>query len=291
MALNPLGMIAKQNNLLTVAELSLHLSRRYLQPYSHPKSPHKFTQAQLMACLILRAYLKTTYRGVIEVLGASDQLQERLGLRRVPHYSTLKYFADRAGTLEIVDAMLAELVQHFADENAEVAIDSTGIETTSASAYFQTRSGTKRKKYVKLSVCVLCGSMMPAGLVVSWGPCNDKAVAQSLLDKARAAVQPRTLFADAGYDAEWVDEYCRHEWGVNSWIPPAMRCDDGTVNGTYRSQMTPPAIKQNGYTKRWIVESFMSGLKRTTGSMLNARQQATLFVEAGLRVLAYALRR
>ena len=28
MALNPLGMSAKQNNLLTVAELSLHLSRR-----------------------------------------------------------------------------------------------------------------------------------------------------------------------------------------------------------------------------------------------------------------------
>lgn len=34
----------------------------------------------------------------------------------------------------------------------------------------------------------------------------------------------------------------------------------------------------------------MSRLKRTTGLMLNARQQATLFVEAGLRVLAYALR-
>ena len=78
---------------------------------------------------------------------------------------------------------------------------------------------------------------------------------------------------------------------MNSWIPPAMRCDDGTVNGTYRSQMTPPRLKRKGYTKRWIVESFMSGLKRTTGSMLNARQQATLFVEAGLRVLAYALRR
>ena len=136
MALNQLGMSAKQNNLLTVAELSLRLARRSLQPYSHPKSPHKFTQAQLMARLILRAYLKTTYRGVIEVLDASDQLQEHLGLRRVPHYSTLKYFADRAGTLEIVDGMLAELVQHFADENAEVALDSTGIETTSASAYF-----------------------------------------------------------------------------------------------------------------------------------------------------------
>jgi hypothetical protein len=47
--------------------------------------------------------------------------------------------------------------------------------------------------------------------------------------------------------------------------------------------MAPPRLKRKGYTKRWIVESFMSGLKRTTASMLNARQPATLFDEAGLR--------
>ena len=63
----------------------MRLSGRYLQPYSHPKSPKKFTQAQLMTCLILRAYLKTTYRGVIEYLDTSDKLQKCLGLKRVPH--------------------------------------------------------------------------------------------------------------------------------------------------------------------------------------------------------------
>lgn len=38
------------------------------------------------------------------------------------------------------------------------------------------------------------------------------------------------------------------------------------------------------------VESFMSGLKRTTGSALSARGEHALFIEASLRVLAYALR-
>lgn len=194
-------MSAKRNTLLDVARLSLRLASRYMQPYSHLKSPKKFTQAQLMTCLILRAYLKTTYRGVIDVLDASAELQKLLDLKRLPHYSTLKYFADRSDTLAIVDAMLAEIVQAVAGENEAVAIYSTGVETTSASAYFRTRSGSQRKKYVKLSVCVLCGSMTPAALAVSWGPCNDKAVARELLDKSKAAVQPRTLFADAGYDA------------------------------------------------------------------------------------------
>jgi len=266
-----------------------------MQPYSHPKSPKKFTQAQLMTCLILRAYLKTTYRGVIDVLDASEKLQKCLGLKRLPHYSTLKYFADRSDTLAIVDAMLGDIVRQVVEQSGdaddEVAIDSTGVDSTSASAYFCTRSGRRRKKYVKLSLCVTCGTMLPASLVLSWGPCNDKAVARPLLEKARAVLQPKTMFADAGYDAEWVHEYCRDDWGVKSWIPPAVHRKDGGINGKYRSKMTPRRLKRNGYGRRWIVESFMSGLKRTTGSMLLARDQAGMFTEAAIRVLAYAIRR
>lgn len=38
-------------------------------------------------------------------------------------------------------------------------------------------------------------------------------------------------------------------------------------------------------------EAFLSGLKRTTGSALLARNEQALFCEASLRVLAYILRR
>src|ERR1700742_1082995 len=205
MALNQLGMSVEPNTLLEVARLSMQFSGRYMQPYSHAKSPHRFTQAQLMTCLILRAYLKTTYRGVIEFLETSNELKKCLKLRRLPHYSTLKYFADRSDTLAIVDAILADVVRQVVaqsgDADGEVAIDSTGVESTAASAYFNTRRGGKRKRYVKLSLCVTCGTMLPASLVLSGGPCNDKAVARPLLNKTRAAIQPKTLFADAGYDA------------------------------------------------------------------------------------------
>lgn len=281
--------------MLEVARLSLRLARRYMQPYSHAKSPHKFTQAQLTACLILRAYTKTTYRGVVELLDASEKLQKCLGIKQLPHYSTLKRFADRSDTLAIVDAMLAEIVSQVVAQSGEadqeVAIDSTGVESTSASAYFKTRSGRKQKKYIKLSLCITCGTLLPASLVLSWGPSNDKAVARPLLEKAKAVIQPKVLFADAGYDAEWVHQYCRDDWKVTSWIPPAVHRQDGKINGKYRSQMTPRRLKKNGYGKRWIVESFMSGLKRTTGSMLSARGDSSMFTEAAFRVLAYALRR
>ena len=171
-----------------------------------------------MTCLILQAYLKTAYRGVIEVLNASDKRKKCLGLKRLPHYSTLKYFSDRSDTLAIVDAMLAEIVSQVVKQSGEqeVAIDATGVESTSASPHFCTCSGRKRKRYVKLSLCVTCGTMLPLSLVMSWRPCNDKAVAKKVLEKSSAVVRPRTLFADAGYDAEWVHAYGRDDWGVSS---------------------------------------------------------------------------
>jgi hypothetical protein len=264
-----------------------------MNDYSHPKSPHKFTQPQLMSCLILRAYLKTTYRGVIEILETSEALRERLGLDRLPHYSTLKRFADRSAVPDIIDAMLMEILRQVKEARGseveeDVAIDSTGLETTSASAHFRTRTGRKRKQYVKVSVAVTCGSMLAAGVVVDWGPRNDKAEARELLKRTREKLQPACLFADAGYDAEWVHEYCRNEWGVRSYIPPAVHRKDGKVNGHWRSKMTRLPKK---YGRRWHVESFYSGLKRTTGSALLARNDDALFAEAALRVLAYTIRR
>ena len=61
-------------------------------------------------------------------MDASDKLKKVLGFTCLPHYSTLKYFADRSDTMKIVDAMLAEIVGHFTSAEEEVAIDSTGVE-------------------------------------------------------------------------------------------------------------------------------------------------------------------
>ena len=70
----------KPNVLLTVAVLSLQLARKYVDHYSHTFSPQRFTQEQLLTCLILRAHLKTTYRGIIEFLEVSESLKSSLDL-------------------------------------------------------------------------------------------------------------------------------------------------------------------------------------------------------------------
>ena len=77
------------NDPISVAAMALAAGRKALSDYSHPKSPHKYTQPQLFALLILKQLFKIDYRGVVLWVERWRELREALGLTRVPHYSTL----------------------------------------------------------------------------------------------------------------------------------------------------------------------------------------------------------
>ena len=78
-----------------LARTALAAGKKALPDYSHPKSPHKFTQPQLFAMLVLREFFKLDYRGLVTFVSEWAELRDALELKRVPHYSTLKYAADR----------------------------------------------------------------------------------------------------------------------------------------------------------------------------------------------------
>lgn len=277
-----------------VAALAMQLGSRHMADYGATRSRHDFTQRQLLACLILRAYTKTTYRGILELLVISPNLRQQLGLAdKLPHYTTLQKFSARSKVLEIADALIQTIGKAAFRQTKEprlAAMDATGLETTTASAHFQCRRGGQRRKWVKISAIVLCGSLLPMSLVMGWGPTNDKCQAQSLMAKAQTVAMPDVLYADAGYDAEWVHAQCREEWGAESVIKAAVHRADGKRNGIWRSGMSKNYLKKMKYGKRWAAESFFSGFKRTMGSMLTARNADQLLKEATFRVLAYTLR-
>lgn len=80
---------------LAFLKTALEVARRSLPAYSHAKSPHKFTQHQLFALLCLKEFLQTDYRGLVQVISEWSELREVLGLKRLPHYSTLCYAHQR----------------------------------------------------------------------------------------------------------------------------------------------------------------------------------------------------
>jgi transposase len=277
-----------------VAQLAMRLSRPHLADYGATRSRHDFTQRQLLSCLILRAYLKTTYRGVLEVLAISPTLRHHLGFGdKLPHFTTLQKFSGRSRVVAIVQALLARLGSLTVQQSpgSAAAMDSTGLATTTASAYFRSRQGKPYRSWVKVSTVVLCGSLLPVALVLDWGPSNDRIQAPELLRQAQTVGPVERLYADAGYDAEWIHAQCREQWGVESVIKPNGQRADGVRNGKWRAGMSPEHLQARGYGRRWAVESFFSGLKRTTGAALSARKPDQMLAEAAFKVLAYALRR
>lgn len=69
--------------------------KRTLDDYSHPSSPRLYTQSQLFACLVLKTFLGMDYRAISVFLSDFSEAREMIGLKRVPHYTTLQKACQR----------------------------------------------------------------------------------------------------------------------------------------------------------------------------------------------------
>ena len=80
---------------LALAKQTMRIAQAALPEYSSLYSRHDFTQHQLFTILVLRQFLKTDYRGIIQMLADFSDLRKALGLKKIPHYSTLCYAEKR----------------------------------------------------------------------------------------------------------------------------------------------------------------------------------------------------
>ena len=285
---------AEQTQLMRMVRLTMRAAQKCVNAYSCPKSRRDFTQPQLVACLVLKVANRSDYRGVCELLTLSEPLREAIGLEKVPHWTTLQKFMAKPQVAEVIDAVMAQVLREVGvlERPGDIAVDSSGMQNGVASLHYVAKRGRNGRgqvrKTVKVSVAVLCGALLPVGLVVSLGSSADMQQMPALLDQVESRMTPTALYADSGYDAEWVHERCREEWGTESLIPPVVRAPDGRIKTKWRAAMLElPEV----YGRRWHVESFFSGLKRTTMGTLASRQPNTLLAEAQMKVLTYAIRR
>jgi hypothetical protein len=88
------GMETSKSTLI-VAQEALKAGQESLSDYRHRKSPHKFTQPQLFACLVVKEFRRMDYRGIWVLLQEWAELRKILGLNKVPHFTTLCAAAQR----------------------------------------------------------------------------------------------------------------------------------------------------------------------------------------------------
>lgn len=261
----------------TVLQAALVVAGESLPAYSHRCSPKKFTQHQLFACLVLKNFLKTDYRGVVAQLRDCRCLLEILGLEKVPHFTTLQKAARRLLVSSSARKLLDATVREQLGRRQCVplaAIDSTGLECTAASGYFVRRrasvSGPWKTmtyhRYPKLGVICDVASHFILAFGTSRGPRLDMKEFQPLLDDVLARVRPAMIVADAGYDSEANHCHAREACRVRSIIPPKHgRPTHKPAKGRYRRLMQV-RFNSEAYRQRAQVETVISMIKRRQGS-------------------------
>ena len=282
-------MTRKSNSIVGTAKMAIKVAKKaFPEPYSHAKSPHKYTQAQLAACMVLKTILRCDYRRIVEMLEMMPAIRKILGIKSVCHHTTLYYFARNRLTDEKLQAMLAAVIESVGHKKLTLAVDSTGLSVTSASAHFVARSGRKRKGYVQMTLAATVGSQLVASVQARNGPHGDARYLVPAVKQAQAnGVLVREVLADAGYDSNWNHRWCRGQ-GFRAWIPPIVRSASGAIGGWDRARC---AIRPKRYGKRWHVESVFSAIKRRTGASIAARRPAAQKLEAILKAVAYSIHR
>src|SRR5689334_17112811 len=112
-----------------VAMEALAVGTKALPSFSHRCSPQVYTQPQLFACLVLKAFFKTDYRGVAAILTDCHDLVAALCLKAVPHFTTLQKACARLLAKAPANRLLDATVRRFMRRRRRVrraALDSSG---------------------------------------------------------------------------------------------------------------------------------------------------------------------
>lgn len=265
-----------------VARAALLAAQRVLPFYTHPNSPKVFTQHQLFACLVLKNFLKTDYRGVVAHLADHPELCEVLRLKRVPHFTTLQKASRHLLAAKPAQRVLESTIRMCYGRRRQIAssaVDSTGLECTAASGYF-----VRRRRHVTLPwKTVVYHRFAKLGLVcdtschfilairVGRGPRPDVDELVPLVSDALRSMLLKCLVADAGYDSEANHRFAREQCGIRTLIPAKHgRPTEKPAKGRYRRLMQT-RFDEDLYHRRAQVETVMSMIKRRQGSHARGR--------------------
>jgi hypothetical protein len=275
----------RESRYVKVARIAYDLAKRTVPRYSHPKSPHHFTQPQLVACVLLLLYLDVSYRDMEEWLLASDQVCGVLELTRVPDHSTLSRTFKKL-RLSDLEAMKDDLLTQLGVEEEVVAGDSTSFRLSQASAYYQTRTGRSYTEWIKGAYAV----GMSSRFILAWrsglGSQPDFGFLRPLkrqsarYGRRRDGCRDWLFLADAGFDAKGV--------GRLDIIPPIRR------NGKWvdpkrkeRADRVSAARLDGLYGQRWQIETVNSVIKRKFGDTIRSRSLRLQRREPILKALVY----
>lgn len=276
------------------------VATKTLPMYSHQFSPKKFTMPQLLTILVLKKFFKVDYRGITVLLHDLPELPKTIGIKSIPHYTTIQKAAKRILTFSSAVNILYATVECTlqSPQNIELAaIDSTGLETGHISPYFLERCNkgkiphrnTRLTKWPKLAIVADVKSHIILAALSTYGPCSDSAHFKDALTLLPEGIRIEKLLADAGYDSEKNHVLANEHYGIKTIIPPKVGHPYKSLpRKPYRNEMATNFDKES-YRQRYQIETVFSMIKRNIGDTLMERSEQSRNSEMQLMAITHNL--
>jgi transposase len=269
-------------DLCRLAKIPLHFSKFSNKIYSNYK--HLFL-------LVYKQFRKFTFEELMTDLEDNITLKAYLGLRNLPHYTTLIKFAKRM-PLAVLDKLLVAF-KHLVPNPKKVAIDATGISLDNASQHYCKRIGRpyQKRPYMKTTFIVDIEKFLILVCKQRKKPRHDTKDAKPAITKLAKHYGPEVFYGDRGYDSEDIFKQCFEElkaypliFQKNQEVPKHRK------KGAYR-KMTCDVFDYGEYLQRNRIETCNSMFKRRFGSNVKDKTDKTQKVNIILRVIAFNIDR
>ncbi|HLC22413.1 MAG TPA: IS5 family transposase [Candidatus Nanoarchaeia archaeon] len=278
------------NKLLNILDFSQVLLERLQIPlYSKQHSGKTFNNHQLFKLIVLKSYFGKDYRRFIEFLEVSE-IPKLIGLKRIPHFTTLQKFSARQKIQEL-EQLILESCSLAKKKCKNVGIDATGMSLDFASKHYAQRieKPILRRDFLKLNMFMDLDNLMILSAKIRKKARHDTKDVKALWNKIKHLLF-RKVFADKGYDADFFHEIV-YKSGRKSVI--FIKNPDVPIwrtKGTFR-KMAKKDARNHQKGKRSLTETVNSILKRVYGETIAAKKLCTQKIELLFRILTLNLER
>jgi len=248
-----------------------------------------FDNIQHIFLLVAKEHTTYGYRKFVESLYDS-KIPEYIGLKKIPHFTTLQKFAQRLGA-NLLDKLIFLTRTLFKERGTFFGADSTGMELDHASAHYCKRIDRKKpvKGFVNLNALSDLYNKIILVTKIRKKRRHDCSDFMPMFNKVKN-LDFDFFVADKGYDSE-KNHKAVFQAGKQSLI--SMKNQDLPIRlttGVHRKK-AKREFEYGMYTQREITESIFSSLKRKYGSKMKARKFKTQKIELLCKILAYNIER
>ena len=283
-------MIGNTNKFLNILGFSQQLIEAFQLPlYSKQHSGKTFNNHQLFKLIVLKSYIGKDYRRFIEFVQISE-IPKLIGLRRIPHFTTLQKFSARQKIQEL-EQLILESCNLAKKKCRNVGIDATGMRLDCASKHYAQMIGRPimRKDFLKLNMFMDLDNLMILSVKLRKRARHDTRDVKALWNKIKHLLFKK-IFADKGYDADFFHEIIYKSGRKSVVFIKNNKIPLWRTRGIFRKKAKRDA-KNHKKGKRSLTETINSILKRVYGETIAAKTLKTQKIELLFRIITLNLER